>query len=70
MPDYRIYLFTKDGHISGPPYLAECSTDQEAIERATQVIQYAYGRDIEVWEGPRRQVGRLSWRHRMKPSPQ
>ena len=50
MPDYRIYVLTKDGHLSGPAHFAVCNTDQEAIERA---IPYVNSRDVEVWEGPR-----------------
>jgi hypothetical protein len=51
MADYRIYVLSDDGHISGPPHVVVCNTDHEAIEQA---IPYVNGDDVEIWEGKRR----------------
>jgi hypothetical protein len=49
MLDYRIYTFTSDNHIADAAVI-NCETDQEAIEKARQLIE---GRDIEVWQRAR-----------------
>jgi hypothetical protein len=46
MPAYRIYKIDRDGRISSPPDVEECSDDQEAIARAEQ---RAYADPHEVW---------------------
>jgi hypothetical protein len=46
MPDYRMYTL-KDGKIAGPPQIATCDSDQQAIDQAKQLLN---GHDIEVWE--------------------
>jgi hypothetical protein len=50
MLDYRIYTFTSDNHIADAAVI-NCETDQEAIEKARQLME---GRDIEVWQRARR----------------
>jgi len=48
MPEYRV--FTMSGHrIAGPADIIECETDQEAIEKARQMID----KNGEVWLGAR-----------------
>ena len=50
MPEYRIYRLATDGHFWGVPMIVECAQDQEAIERARQMVD---GFDLEVWEAAR-----------------
>jgi hypothetical protein len=50
MPYYEAYVLTEDDHISAPPHIIACGTDQEAIQRSTKLVN---GHDIELWEGPR-----------------
>ncbi len=50
MPDYRIYVLNKVGHIEQPPDIVTLENDQEVIEHATK---FADGHDLEVWDGPR-----------------
>lgn len=45
---YRIYFLDSGGHVSRPPVVNECDSDQEASEKARQYID---GHDIEVWRG-------------------
>jgi hypothetical protein len=49
MIDYRIYRLDGAGHITGPPKIISCETEQEATERARQD---ADGCTVEVWAGP------------------
>jgi len=48
MPEYRIYIVGKDGHISGPPVLVDCPDDQAAAHEARRIHN---GHAIEVWKG-------------------
>ena len=50
MPYYRVYFFTDDGHISGPPHVIECADDQEAMGKA---IQCTNAKSVELWDGAR-----------------
>jgi hypothetical protein len=50
MSHYRIYTFSSDGSITAPPRVVECDDDQEAVQRAKQVLN---GEDIELWQGSR-----------------
>ncbi len=51
MPTYRLYFLDTDAHISRPPEAFECADDQEAVQKARQLID---GKDLELWDGPRR----------------
>ena len=50
MTAYRFYALESDGHISGPPHVAEFPDDRAAIEAAQVLLN---GKAIEVWEGAR-----------------
>jgi hypothetical protein len=50
MPYYRVYTLTDDGHILGPPHVFDCPNDEDATQKAVQLIN---GRDVELWEGAR-----------------
>jgi hypothetical protein len=50
---YRIYRVDKEGHIRSPPQQIERDDDAAAIEHAKTLLD---GRDLEVWEGPRRVI--------------
>jgi hypothetical protein len=50
MPEYRIYRLASDGHFWGVPVIVECAQDQEAIEKARQMVD---GLDLEIWEAAR-----------------
>jgi hypothetical protein len=50
MPDYRIYVLDKDGHIKKPPEHIVCPEDAAAIERAREHLG---GQSIEVWDHAR-----------------
>jgi hypothetical protein len=52
MPDYRIYTLNSDGHITGPPQIIVCATDQAAIGQARQLLNDT-DHEYEVWEGLR-----------------
>jgi hypothetical protein len=47
---YRVYFITSAGHVAGPPEVIASNSDQEAVERAKQLLD---GRDIEIWQGAR-----------------
>jgi hypothetical protein len=50
MPDYRIFLLTKDGRVAGPSASVTRAADREAVEKAQEI---AAGLDFEIWDGPR-----------------
>jgi hypothetical protein len=50
MPQYRIYTVKPDGHLSGPPQVVECPSDQDAVKEAKRFLD---GHLIEIWEGTR-----------------
>jgi hypothetical protein len=50
MTAYRVYFVDDTGHVAGPPKIVECADDNEALQKAKQLID---GKDLEVWEGPR-----------------
>jgi hypothetical protein len=52
VPEYRIFHLTF-GHIRGPAAIINCGVDQQAIEKAKQMVN---GHDIEVWQGVRRVI--------------
>ena len=56
MPDYRIYTVTNGGRIHGVPRIISCVDDQEATEKAKQLVKDA---SLDVWERARR-VARIS----------
>jgi hypothetical protein len=50
MPDYRIYVLDKDGHIKKPPEHIVCSDDAATLESAREHLG---GQPIEVWDHAR-----------------
>jgi hypothetical protein len=50
MPEYRIYMLDGRNNIAGPPEIVTCEDDQEAVQRAKQLID---GHNLEVWQGAR-----------------
>jgi hypothetical protein len=50
MLHYRIYTVDIDGHISGPPSVANCGDDDEATRRAKNLLN---GSDVELWDRAR-----------------
>ena len=50
MPTYRLYLLDQDNHITGVPKVLACDSDEDAVERAKQIVD---GHDVEVWQGSR-----------------
>ncbi len=50
MPKYRVYFVDRTKHFSRPPEIVECDDDQEAIQKAKQLLD---GLDVELWDGPR-----------------
>lgn len=53
MANYRFYVLDKDDHVREPPHVFECPDDEEAVEKASQLLN---GRVIEVWDQSRRVV--------------
>lgn len=49
MPFYHVYFIDRD-YPSRLPEVVECANDQEAMERAQQLVD---GQDVELWDGPR-----------------
>ena len=47
MRAYRFYFLNSDGHIAGPPTVAEFEDDRRAIEAAEALLDR---KAIEVWE--------------------
>jgi hypothetical protein len=56
MPDYRIYIIEKDGHIRRPSQVIDCQGDEAALAHAEKHLD---GLEVEVWE-LNRFVGRLN----------
>jgi hypothetical protein len=52
VPEYQIFHLTL-GHIRGPAEIINCDIDQQAIEKAKQMVN---GHDVEVWQGARRVI--------------
>jgi hypothetical protein len=53
MPDYYLYLFGSDGHITARIELAS-QTDQSAIAAARERHDMSVNKNgFEVWDGPR-----------------
>jgi hypothetical protein len=50
MPEYRLYVMTKDGHIDRVPATHDLPNDKVAIEKGRQLLD---GRTVEVWQGAR-----------------
>jgi hypothetical protein len=50
---YRVFVLRADGHIVEARILDGCVSDDEAIERARQMLD---GHDLEVWDRNRRLV--------------
>ncbi|WP_409190358.1 hypothetical protein [Bradyrhizobium sp. RDM4] len=48
--DYRAYIMSQDGHISGVQEL-DCADDDEAKAKATQMLDR---HDLELWQRDRR----------------
>ncbi|MFK4486691.1 hypothetical protein [Bradyrhizobium sp. USDA 336] len=48
--DYRAYIMSEDGHISGV-HEFECADDEGAKAKAAQMLD---GHDLEVWQRERR----------------
>jgi hypothetical protein len=43
---YRIYRLDEQGRVTAPPVELYCSNDEEAIERAKQLLDEV---DLEIW---------------------
>jgi hypothetical protein len=56
MVSYRIYTLDPTEHIRDPPTVIECENDQDAIEKAKQLLN---GGVIEIWE-QQRLIARLT----------
>lgn len=50
MTVYRAFPISAEGHVSGPGWILEVASDDEAVEQARRYID---GHDIEVWHGSR-----------------
>jgi hypothetical protein len=51
MTAYRVYFVEESTcRVAGPPKVLECADDNEALQKARQLVD---GKDVEVWEGPR-----------------
>jgi hypothetical protein len=50
MATYRVYTLSDGAHIAGPPRTISCDSDQEATEKARELVT---GRDVELWQGTR-----------------
>jgi hypothetical protein len=50
MPQYKIYLFGPDGHISAPAEGFECAEEQEALVKLARAVN---GNAAELWSGTR-----------------
>ena len=46
MPTYRVYFLNDGAHISDPPIILECASDNEATQKARQ---YMDGKELELW---------------------
>jgi hypothetical protein len=53
MPGYRIYRLDKNGRIADADEVIDCDTDQQAIEKAIQMVN---DHGIEVWQRARRVI--------------
>ncbi|QOG23487.1 MULTISPECIES: hypothetical protein [Bradyrhizobium] len=53
--DYRAYILDDDGRITGVVHELDCANDEEAKEKAAQLLD---GHDLDVWQ-LERHVGRL-----------
>jgi hypothetical protein len=50
MADYRIYRVDEKGHVSQPPKLVDCASEQEAAEMAYWHLE---GLAATIWDGAR-----------------
>jgi hypothetical protein len=50
MAEYRIYRVDDKGHISQPPKVVDCESEQEAVEMA---YRYFDRLAVEIWDGAR-----------------
>ena len=55
MPTYRVYMLSKDEHITRPPRLIACPNDESAVRNARRFLD---GHVLEVWDEKRR-IARL-----------
>jgi hypothetical protein len=62
MRDYHFCPVNDAGHIIGPPKVAKCNDDADAVKQAVRLAQ---GHNIEVWQEARR-VMRLSYEGRKR----
>ena len=51
MPDYHFCPVNDAGHIIGPPTVAKCNDDADAIKQAARLAE---SHNIEVWQEARR----------------
>ena len=56
MPKYRIFTVGHDQHFVGVPENVECVDDNEAVDKAMQLMN---GLDLEIWDH-KRMITRLS----------
>ena len=50
MPKYRIFTVGHDQHFVGVPKIVECVDDNEAVDKAMQLMN---GLDVEIWDHER-----------------
>jgi len=50
MPKYRIFTVGHDQHFVGVPEIVECVDDNEAVDKAMQLMN---GLDVEIWDHER-----------------
>jgi len=47
VPAYRFFRVGANGHVFGPPEIMDCTDDDEAVEKAQQLVD---GFSVEVWD--------------------
>jgi len=47
VPSYRVYFIDRTNHILSPGEIVECIGDQEAIQKAAQLVEDHH---VELWE--------------------
>jgi hypothetical protein len=48
MTTYRVFRMTEEGHIVGPSIVLACDSEQDAVDRATEL---AGETAVELWDG-------------------
>ena len=47
MPEYRFYRIDRRGHRRGPPEVADCANDDEAVAHAKRISLATYWRCVK-----------------------